>query len=235
MISQTGRIAVIPARGGSKRIPHKNVKLFAGRPMISYAIRTAFESQLFDRVIVSTDDAEIADTARSYGAEIPFIRPSELSDDQTATVPVIAHSIEKCRELGMKFNVVCCIYPCVPFLQAQDLSSSLQVLNSSKAQFCFPVVEFISPIQRALTMNALGILSPFFPENELARTQDFISTFHDAGQFYWASSASWTSNSHIHSNAVGYPLPHWRTVDIDTPDDWSRAETIAKYLDTETN
>ena len=221
MTNQTGRIAVIPARGGSKRIPRKNVKLFAGQPMISYAIRTALESRLFDHVVVSTDDDEIVEVAGRCGAEVPFIRPKELSDDDTATVPVIVHAIENCNG----------IYPCVPFLQVHDLTDSFQLFTSADAQFCFPVVEFPSPIQRALTINTHGMVASFLPENELSRTQDLTVTYHDAGQFYWGSSAAWKTNTHIHSNAVGYVIPSWRTIDIDTPDDWTRAEILAKSRD----
>jgi pseudaminic acid cytidylyltransferase len=231
MTNQTGRIAVIPARGGSKRIPRKNVKLFAGQPMISYAIRTALESRLFEHVVVSTDDDAIVEVARKHGAEVPFIRPKELSDDDTTTVPVIVHAISSCTELGMNFDTICCIYPCVPFLQVRDLVDSFQLFTSADAQFCFPVVEFPSPIQRALSMNTHGELAPFLPDNELSRTQDLTATYHDAGQFYWGSSAAWKTNTHIHSNAVGYVIPSWRTIDIDTPDDWARAEILAKSRD----
>ncbi len=226
MTNQTERIAVIPARGGSKRIPRKNVKLFAGQPMISYAIKTATESQLFDHVIVSTDDVEIAGVARKYGADVPFLRPRELSDDDTATVPVIVHAINNYNNLGMDFDTVCCIYPCVPFLQVLDLVESFQLFTSSDAQFCFPVVEFTSPIQRALTMNAQGTVAPFFPENKLARTQDLTTTYHDAGQFYWGSLNAWLLNDSIHSNAVGYLMPNSRAIDIDTTNDWAKAEEL---------
>jgi pseudaminic acid cytidylyltransferase len=226
MTSQKGQIAVIPARGGSKRIPHKNIKFFADQPMISYAIRTAFESQLFDHVIVSTDDVEIADIARSYGAEIPFIRPSELSDDHTSTVPVISHAIKTCLEIGWKFNSVCCIYPCVPFLMANDLIDSFQLFSSSKTLFCLPVVEFPCAIQRALTLDARGMVTPISPEYELVRTQDLITSYHDAGQFYWGSSTAWISTNRIHSNAIGYIMPAQRAIDIDTTADWIRAELI---------
>ena len=220
----------MPARGGSTRIPRKNVKLFDDLPMISYAIKIAVESQLFDNVVVSTDDDEIVDVARKYGAEVPFVRPKELSDDNTSTVPVIVHAINRCNSLGMDFDTVCCIYPCVPFLQVRDLSESFQLFTSSDAQFCIPVVEFPSPIQRALTMNTHGMVAPFFPENELSRTQDLTVAYHDAGQFYWGSSAAWTSNTYVHSNAVGYVIPSWRNIDIDTPDDWTRAESLAASL-----
>jgi pseudaminic acid cytidylyltransferase len=225
MTNQTGRIAIIPARGGSKRIPRKNCKLFAGHPMISYAIRTAFESQLFDHIVVSTDDAEIADIARTCGAEVPFIRPSELSDDHTSTIPVISHAIQTCSEIGWKFNSVCCIYPCVPFLMAHDLIDSLQLFSFSEALFCLPVVEFPYAIQRALTLNAQGMVTPISPEYELVRTQDLITSYHDAGQFYWGSSDAWISNSRIHGKAIGYIMPAQRAIDIDTADDWTRAES----------
>ena len=228
MTKQTGRIAVIPARGGSKRIHRKNVKLFAGQPMIAYAIKTAAESELFDHIVVSTDDNYIADIARNFGAEVPFLRPKELSDDNTATMPVIAHAIGRCTEQDWRFNTVCCIYPCVPFLQVRDLTESFQLFTSADMQFCFPIVEYPSPIQRALTMNTEGIVAPYFPENELSRTQDLPLAFHDAGQFYWGSTTSWISDNRIHSNAVGYVVPSWRTIDIDTPEDWSRAEILAK-------
>lgn len=224
MTNQTGRIAIIPARGGSKRIPRKNVKLFAGQPMISYAISIAIECNLFDHIVVSTDDDEIADIARKFGAEVPFIRPTELSDDEMATVPVIAHAINNCAERGWAFDSVCCIYPCVPFLRAHDLIDSFQLFNSSDAKYCLSVVEFPSSVQRALAMNAKGIVAPHFSENELTRTQDLTAAYHDAGQFYWGSLESWRSNDRIHSNAVGFQLPSWRTIDIDMPDDWIRAE-----------
>ena len=234
MTNQTGRIAIIPARGGSKRIPRKNIKLFAGQPMISYAIRTAIESQLFDHVIVSTEDAEIADIARACGAEIPFIRPSELSDDQTSTVPVISHAVKTCSEIGWKFNSVCCIYPSVPFLMAPDLIDSLKLFNFSQAQFCLPVVQFPCAIQRALTINSEGIVTPIYPEYELVRTQDLVASYHDAGQFYWGSSTAWISTNRIHSDAIGYIMPAQRAIDIDTIDDWNRAELILALQDRNT-
>lgn len=224
MTDQTGRIAIIPARGGSKRIPRKNIKLFAGQPMISYAIRIAIESDLFDHVVVSTDDDDIADIARKFGAAVPFTRPTELSDDETATVPVIAHAINTCTEQGWAFDSVCCIYPCVPFLQVHDLIDSFRLFNSAETKYCLSVVEFPSPVQRAFAMNAQGVVTPYFPENELTRTQDLTTAYHDAGQFYWGSLESWRSNDRIHSNAVGFQLPSWRTIDIDMPDDWIRAE-----------
>jgi N-acylneuraminate cytidylyltransferase len=202
--------------------------MFSGEPMIAYAIKVAIASELFDHIIVSTDDIEIASVALESGAEVPFMRPIELSNDDTPTQPVVVDAIDSCKQLGWDFEYVCCIYPCVPFLQPADLAKSWRILQSSSAQFCFPIVEYPSPIQRALAINSEGQIKPFFPENELIRTQDFINAYHDAGQFYWGSKHSWLTNKKIHSDAVGYVMPHWRVTDIDTPDDWLRAEMILR-------
>lgn len=226
-------IAVIPARGGSKRIPRKNIRLFAGRPMIAHAIAAARQSGLFEHVVVSTDDPEIADIARGEGAETPFVRPAELADDHTPTVPVIAHAIRACAALGWKADCVCCIYAGTPFIELADLSGSLALLEDSGADYCFPVTEYSSPIQRALVRDNEGRMSPFFPEFELVRTQDLKPTYHDAGQFYWGRTDAWLSNPRIHSSGVGYPIPQWRVVDIDTEDDWARAQTLFHYISRE--
>ena len=226
-------IAIIPARGGSKRIPRKNIKPFAGRPMIVHAISAALGSRLFGQVVVSTDDPEIAETARKAGAKTPFVRPGELSDDHTPTVPVVAHAIEALEQIGWQVATVCCIYPGVPFIQLADLAIALDLLRTSGADYTLPVAEFPSAIQRALRRTSDGRLSPFHADFELTRTQDLEPAYHDAGQFYWGSRDAWLSNSRIHSNAVGLAIPNWRVVDIDTPEDWERAEilysTLAKY------
>lgn len=219
-------IAVIPARGGSKRIPRKNIKAFAGRPMIVHAIAAALDSRLFEHVVVTTDDPEIADTARRAGAEIPFVRPAELADDHTPTVPVVAHAIEALEQIGWPVATVCCIYPGVPFIQVADLAAALDLLRNSGADYAFPVAEFQAAIQRALRRTPEGRMSPFHPEFELMRTQDLEPAYHDAGQFYWGSRDAWLSNPRIHSNAAGLVIPNWRVVDIDTPEDWERAEIL---------
>jgi pseudaminic acid cytidylyltransferase len=224
------RLAVIPARGGSKRIPRKNIKMFAGKPMIAYAITAAKSSGLFEHVIVSTDDSEIAQIAAEWGAETPFVRPRELADDHTPTVPVVAHATRACEELGWRIDLACCIYPGVPFIQIDDLKGALALLESSTADYCFPVTEFPSAIQRALKRNSDGQMSPFYPQYELTRTQDLEPAFYDAGQFYWGSANVWKTNARLHSGGVGYLIPNWRVVDIDTPDDWHRAETIYTAL-----
>jgi pseudaminic acid cytidylyltransferase len=223
-------IAIIPARGGSKRIPRKNIKEFCGRPMISYAIAAARESGLFEHIVVSTDDEEIAQIAREWGAEIPFVRPVELANDFAGTVPVICHGIEVCRTLGWAFDRVCCIYPGVPFIQINDLKGALERLKSCEADYCFPISEYPSAIQRALKLLNTGKMQPFYPEFEMTRTQDLESAYYDAGQFYFGNADAWLNNTKIHSNGFGYAIPNWRVVDIDTPDDWQRAELIYRSI-----
>ena len=223
-------IAIIPARGGSKRIPRKNIKEFCGKPMIAYAITAAKESDLFEHIVVSTDDEEIAQIANAWGAETPFVRPAELSNDYTETVPVIAHAIEACYSLGWKFDQVCCIYSGVPFMQIDDLRGALARINDSEANYCFPVTEYPSAIQRALKLLSNGKMQPFYPEFELTRTQDPEPAYYDAGQFYWGKAEAWLTNPNIHSNGLGYVIPSWRVVDIDTPADWQRAELICHIV-----
>jgi pseudaminic acid cytidylyltransferase len=219
-------VAIIPARGGSKRIPRKNIKEFAGKPMITYAITAAKSAGLFDHVIASTDDAEIARIAREWGAETPFVRPPELAADHTPTVPVVAHAIHAAESLGWPIDLVCCIYPAVPFIQIEDLRGALDLMSTTGAQYSFPVTEFPSAVQRALRRDETGRMSPLYPAYELTRTQDLEPAYHDAGQFYWGTRRAWLTNERIHSAGVGFPIPNWRVVDIDTPDDWVRAEAV---------
>ena len=227
------RIAVIPARGGSKRIPRKNIRDFVGRPMIAFAIAAARASGLVDHVVVSTDDEEIAQAARRLGAEVPFTRPAELADDHTPTVPVIAHAIRSCRQLGWEFDLVCCIYPAVPLLRSQDLQEALGLLEESAADFAFPVAAFPSAIQRALRRHGDGSVSPWYPEYVATRTQDLEPAYFDAGQFYWGRTGAWLSGASPHASGRGLIIPEWRVVDIDTPDDWQRAEALYKLLQRE--
>jgi len=224
------KIAVIPARGGSKRIPRKNIKSFYGKPMIGYAIEAALTSKVFDRVIVSTDDVEIAAVAKAHGAELPFIRPPELADDHTPTVPVIAHAILACDELGWGIEDVCCIYPCVPFISSDDLCTALELLVSTEAHYLFPVTGFPSPVQRALRRLPDGSVRPFQPEHATTRTQDLEPGYFDAGQFYWGRKSAWLDGLNIHLNGTTLVIPEWRVVDIDTPADWERAELLYASL-----
>lgn len=228
-------LCVIPARGGSKRVPRKNIREFCNKPMIFYAINAAQQSGLFTRVIVSTEDFEIAQIARNLGAEVPFMRPRELADDTTPTVPVIADAISRLTSVGQLPKYTCCIYPCVPFLRIEDLKLALSILEKVDASFSFPITEYPSAIQRALRLDHVGNLSPFYPEFERFRSQDLEPAYFDAGQFYWAKTSTWLeSDVSIHSNSVGLPVPYWRIVDIDTLDDWKRAELLMLYLMSET-
>ncbi len=220
------KIAIIPARGGSKRIPGKNKRSFAGKPMIAHAIEAAMRAAIFDRIIVSTDDPEIMTIANRFGAETPFVRPAELADDHTPTVPVIAHAIGGIEAQGETVQAACCIYPCVPFLQAVDLVRGLQLLESSHADYSFPVARYPSAPQRSIRLDKDGMTSPFFPEFELTRSQDLEPAYFDAGQFYWGWRAAWLGNTKIHASGRGLDIPSWRVVDIDTPDDWDRAELM---------
>jgi pseudaminic acid cytidylyltransferase len=219
------RLAIIPARGGSKRIPRKNVREFAGKPMVGHAIEAAQHSGLFEHIVVSTDDPDIAAVAKVLGAEVPFLRPARLADDHTPTVPVVEHAIAACRALGWHPETVCCIYPCVPFLRVEDLLSGLREVERGAA-YAFPVAQFASPVQRALKRDDDGSSHPMFPEFASVRTQDLPPAFHDAGQFYWGRSEAWTAGLNIHLYGRTIVIPHWRVVDIDTPDDWRRAELL---------
>jgi pseudaminic acid cytidylyltransferase len=220
-------LCVIPARGGSKRIPRKNIKEFCGKPMIAYAIEAAKSSNLFDKIIVSTDDSEIASISKSFGVEVPFKRPDELANDYAGTVEVIAHAIIEYEKSHASPERICCIYPCVPLIQPEDIRNSLKLLESNAhADYVFPVTEFPSAIQRGLKRNDQGLMSSFYPEYEQIRSQDLEPAYYDAGQFYWGWRSSWLENNKVHNSAAGYLIPSWRVVDIDTSDDWKRAELL---------
>ncbi|WP_284620133.1 pseudaminic acid cytidylyltransferase [Aquabacterium humicola] len=220
------RLAVIPARGGSKRIPRKNIRAFAGRPMIGYAIAAAREAAVFDRIVVSTDDAQIAAIAREQGAEVPFQRPPELSDDTAGTMPVIQHAIAALAAEGWQADAVCCIYPAVPLLQARALRDALALLDQGGCDYVFPVLEFPSAVQRALLRAPDGTTRAMYPEHADTRSQDLAPAYHDAGQFYWGRADAWRRGTSPHLGAKTLVLPHWAAVDIDTPDDWARAEAL---------
>ncbi len=224
-------LCIIPARGGSKRIPRKNIKLFNNKPMIAHSIIVAQQSGLFSDIIVSTDDAEIAQVAREYGANVPFVRPPELSDDFATTGAVIAHAVDFMQQNGWSGDAVCCIYATAPFVQTDDLQRGFQQLRDTGADFAFSVCSFAFPIQRALRMNAQGEVAMFQPELFAVRSQDLEEAWHDAGQFYWGTAQAWLAQKPIfNSHSVGVPLPCYRVQDIDTPEDWIRAELLAKVL-----
>ncbi len=194
--------------------------------MIAYAIEAAKKSELFEKIIVSTDDKEIAEIAIKYGAEIPFMRPAELSDDFAGTVPVIAHAIGFCQNLGWKIDNVCCIYPGVPLVREVDIKKVFELIDRKNGDYFYPITEFPSSIQRALRLLKNGKTEPIFPGNELTRTQDSETAYHDAGQFYWGKANAWLYKPNIHASGFGYVIPKWRVVDIDTQEDWERAEII---------
>lgn len=227
-------VAVIPARGGSQRIPRKNIRPFGGRPMIGWSIEAALESALFDRVVVSTDDDEIAEIARACGAEVPFRRPAELADHHTATRPVVLHALHTLGVSAQTHPHTCWLTATAPFVTAADLRRGLQTLRASSADFAFSVTRFSFPIQRALRINADGRIEMVQPEHRTTRSQDLEPTFHDAGQFYWGRTEAVLADlPTLSPRAVPVLLPTHRVQDIDTPEDWERAERLFRLRDAE--
>lgn len=225
------RVAIIPARGGSKRIPRKNVKIFAGKPMIAYSIQAAHECGLFDKIVVSTDDEEIAQIARSFGAEVPFMRPRELSDDHTATIPVIAHAIQTLQANGTVIETACCIYATAPFIRTCDIINAYNTLITHQKQYALPVTTFPFPIQRSVKRDEEGNIEMFWPEYFVTRSQDLEEAYHDVGQFYWGTADAWLKGNPIFSDAATtIILPRHLVQDIDTLEDWKRAELMHQVL-----
>lgn len=220
-------LAIIPARGGSKRIPRKNIKIFHGKPIISYSIEAALSSGCFDKVIVSTDDIEIANLAESLGAEIPFIRPSNISNDHANTMDVIKHAIDWYFNRQIKINNVCCIYATAPFVTSDSLKKGHDALNSGNFDFSFSATNFSFPIQRAFTRNDNGGVQMVAPEHALSRSQDLEESYHDAGQFYWGKSTAFINNTSIFTEkSFAVLIPRMQVQDIDTPEDWDIAESL---------
>ena len=223
-------VCVIPARGGSKRIPHKNIKEFCGQPMIVWSIKAAQASGVFDRIVVSTDDADIAAVALGYGAEVPFLRSPELSDDHTPTVPVISDAAER-LELADDAPV-CCLYATAPFVLGTDIAQGLSALVDAQAHYVMAVTTFPFPIQRALRRSDAGAVEMFDPSTMQTRSQDLEEAWHDAGQFYWAKAGTWRSGRGVfEAGSYGVSLPRHRVQDIDTPEDWVRAEFLKRAID----
>jgi len=224
-------ICVVPARGGSKRIPRKNIKAFNGKPIITYSIEAALKSNCFDQVIVSTDDNEIAEVAKMYGAKVPFIRPDELSNDYAGTIPVIKHAIEWLESHNNAIDNICCLYATAPFIQSQTICKAFQQLQESKADYCFGVTSFSFPIQRSIRITQDDKVDMFYPENFNARSQDLEEAYHDAGQFYWGKAQAFKDEIPIFSEASSpYILPRYLVQDIDTYEDWIRAEAMYRVL-----
>jgi N-acylneuraminate cytidylyltransferase len=219
-------VAIIPARGGSKRIPRKNIREFCGKPMIVWSIEAALHSGVFDRVIVSTDDEETAQIAMKHGADVPFRRPHELANDHAGTLPVIRHAVEWMVDRGCAFDHACCIYATAPLLDLKYLREAFDLLKSTpQTDFVFAATRFEFPIFRALKLGSGNQASLFWPEYETARSQDLPAAYHDAGQFYWGTKNAWLEKERILSSTTrAVILPNSLVQDIDTPEDWEHAE-----------
>ncbi len=228
MSPHTDSVAIIPARGGSKRIPRKNIRTMSGKPLLWWSIQTCLSSGAFGDVIVSTDDEEIAAVALSAGAKVPFMRPAPLADDMTATVDVIAHAVGWLIEEGRTVETVCCVYPAAVFLRGEDYSRSRALLD--RAPYVATVTRYPYPVQRALTMGSGGALAFAHPEYASSRTQDLDERWHDAGQFYWGTARAWLDRLSLLDNAVGYAVDGALVCDIDTEEDWRRAEQLHRIL-----
>ena len=225
------RLCVIPARGGSKRIPRKNIKSFCGQAIIGYSIKAALESRCFDQVIVSTEDTEIAEVAESFGAIIPFVRPNELADDYSDTLIVVKHAIDWFDEQGTPPTEVCCLYATAPFVTADTIRNVYEQLQLSEAENCFPVTTFAFPIQRAIKITSESRIEMFYPEYLKIRSQDLEESYHDAGQFYWGKAQAFKEQKPFFSeDANPYILPRYLVQDIDTEEDWKRSELMYELI-----
>lgn len=224
-------IAVIPARGGSKRIPRKNIRLFGGKPMIAWSIQAAKASGCFEQIVVSTDDDEIAAVAKEFGAEVPFKRPAQWADDHSTTLDVMAHAVDWLNENGSQAQTVCCIYATAPFLMAQDLKDGRDLLQQHDVHYVVSVTRYAFPIQRALRCRADGRIEMMQPQNVHVRSQDLEPAFHDAGQFYWGRTQAWRDREKILGpQSMPLVLPSHRVQDIDTEEDWIRAQWLSTAM-----
>ncbi len=225
------KIAVIPARGGSKRIPRKNIRLFCGKPIMAYSIAAAQETGLFDQIIVSTDDDEIASVARASGATTPFMRPREIADDFTGTNAVVKHAIAWFNEQGRDITHACCIYATAPLVQARFIREAYDTLARSDAAFAFSVTSYAFPIQRALRLMPGDRVEAIYPEHRMTRSQDLEPAYHDAGQFYWGTASAFLEDTPIFSpRSIGVVLPRFLVQDIDTLEDWEQAELMYQAI-----
>ena len=224
-------IAVIPARGDSKRIPGKNYKKFNGVPIIISTIRKLKKSKLFGRIIVSTDSKKIANISRKYGAEVPFVRPKALSNDHASGTAVIKHTIKFLKGTNYKFDYVCCVYAPNPFLQISDLRKGFKKIKSNRFNYVFAATPYLFPFFRSFTFSKKNGPKMLFYKNYIKRSQDLKEIMCDAGQFYWAHKKVWLQEKIIFARKSSIiVVPKWRYQDIDTLDDWKRAELISKIL-----
>lgn len=221
------RLCIIPARGGSKRIPKKNIKHFLGKPIIAYSIEAALQSGCFDHVIVSTDDPEISAVAKQFGAKVPFERPEALADDFAGTLPVIKHAIEWFDANKEAPLEVCCLYATAPFATQETIKQAYMQLKNTEADYCFTVTRYPFPIQRAIKVNKQQRVEMFHPETFNSRSQDLEEAYHDAGQFYWGTASAFKAlKPFFCAEASPFILPQYLVQDIDTLEDWKRAELM---------
>jgi len=226
------KIAVIPARGGSKRIPRKNIRMFCGKPIIAYSISAAQQTGLFDQVVVSTDDEEIASVAREFGATTPFVRPKELADDFTGTNAVVKHAVAWFNAQSNDVTHACCLYATAPLLQARFITEGYEALSRSNAAFAFSVTSYAFPIQRALRVTPEGRVDAIYPEHRMTRSQDLEHAYHDAGQFYWGTARAFLEDLPVFApHSIGVILPRHLVQDIDTLEDWDQAELMYRAID----
>ncbi|MDX9961030.1 MAG: pseudaminic acid cytidylyltransferase [Aliarcobacter sp.] len=223
-------VAIIPARGGSKRIPRKNIKHFHGLPLIAYSIEAALKSNLFDKVVVSTDDAEIAEIAKEYGAIVPFIRPKELSDDFIGTGAVVKHTLEYLKSNGENYDFACTIYATAPFLNEKYLIEGYEKLQKSDAKVAFSCTSMPFPIQRTFKITDNERCEMFWPENFMTRSQDLEEAYQDAGQFYWEKINQDSKEITFGKDSIPIILPRHLVQDIDTLEDWERAEYMYEVI-----
>ena len=224
-------LCIIPARGGSKRIPRKNIKEFCGKPMIAYSIEAAIASGLFSDVVVSTDDKEIALVASEWGASVPFLRPASLSDDFIGTTPVVAHALDQLSAIGRIYSSVCCLYATAPFVTPENLRLGYEKLTMSDKLFAFSVCAYEAPVFRSFSLSQNSEVEMFWPENFSKRSQDLPKAYFDAAQFYWGKPDAFLNNAQIFApHSVGVELPRHLVQDIDTPEDWIRAELMFQAI-----
>lgn len=222
---------MIPARGGSKRIPRKNIRFFLGKPMIVWSIEAAIASGCFDKVVVSTDDADIASIALKSGAEVPFLRPDSLSDDYTSSTAVVRHAVSWLLSAGWSIDMACCIYATAPFLTAHVIQDVYRALMDSQKSYAFTVVSYDYPVQRAIKLGNHGEVEMLYPEYQNVRSQDLVECCHDAGQVYWGRVHAWLNDIPIFSShSTPVFIPRYLALDIDTEEDWQHAELMYKLI-----
>lgn len=224
-------VAIITARGGSKRIPKKNIKKFMGRPLIGYSIEAALKSELFKEVMVSTDSEEIAQVAKEWGAQVPFKRSEKNSDDLSGTADVLLEVLETYKLQGQVYDSFCCLYPTAPFVTATKLKESYELFKKNQSDFCVAIAEYPYPVQRRLGLDSSGRIEFSCPEFLSKRSQDLESFYHDVGQFYWGRTEALERYKNLFGGScVGYVVPSLESQDIDNTQDWEVAEFKYRYL-----